>query len=95
MKQIDSPSYMELRLDLDEKQGARYLRIPTFWDSVAKKWTAVLKLSDGKLVPAIGKDSFELQNNFNIAISDLFHDDKYSHEVFNMFKPLEYWERKE
>ena len=43
-----------------------------------------------KIIHAHGKDSKELQDNFNIALNKSFLD--IPEETFSMFKPLEYWE---
>jgi hypothetical protein len=88
--QLESPSYLELRLDLSGKQGAIFLRVPTYWDAPRKCWLGALKMDDGEILHADGKDSFELQNNFNILVSKRF--ETHSDQMFAMFKPLEYWE---
>jgi hypothetical protein len=44
------------------------------------------------MITASGKDSQELQDNFNIELHKAF--EKYPEEVFSMFHPLEYWEQK-
>lgn len=92
MKQVDSPSYMELCLHMDEKVCPVYLRVPTLWDAVSKSWRGVLKTSDGKLIHAEGKNSFDLQNKFNVVMSKAF--ETHGEELMGMFKPLEYWEKK-
>lgn len=90
--QLESPSYMELRLDIDEKESSLFLRVPTFWDDVNKQWIGALKLPGGKILKAVGKTSFDLQNSFNREASKIFKDEKYGDELFSLFKPLEYWE---
>jgi hypothetical protein len=83
---------MELGLRLDGKQDV-FLRVPTVWDAVENQWIGWLKLPESKkLITGKGKDSFELQNNFNVEMSKVFHDPEYSKEAFSLFKPLEYWE---
>lgn len=89
---LESPSYMELRLDIPNRATALFLRVPTFWDSVKKQWIGVIKLKDGKLIHADGKNSFELQNNFNIVMHEYLTNPDYEDEIFSMFKSLEYWE---
>lgn len=89
---IESPTYMEMGLHTDGKESL-ILRIPTFWDEVEKQWIGAIQTpTSRKLITAHGKNSLELQNNFNVEISKLFHDKKYSDEIFSMFKPLEEWE---
>lgn len=89
---LDSPSYMEMKLHL-EGQDALVLRIPTFWDSVTKKWIGAIQTpTTKKIISASGKDSFELQNNFNIEMSRIMHNAEMSDEIFNMFKPQKEWE---
>ena len=90
--QLESPSYMEIRLDLEGRQGAVFLRIPTFWDAVNSQWIGAIKLKNGKILCSEGKNSFDLQNNFNIIISKVLQDPEFSEEIFSMFKALEYWE---
>ena len=88
---IESPTYMEMGLHTDGKESL-ILRIPTFWDEVEKQWIGAIQTPiTRKLISAKGKDSLELQNNFNIEISKLFHDTKFSEEIFGMFKPLSEW----
>jgi hypothetical protein len=89
--QLESPSYMELRFDLEGRKTAVFLRIPTYWDAVRNCWMGALKMNDGQILHADGKDSFELQNNFNILLSKCF--EEKPEETFAMFKPLEYWEK--
>lgn len=92
--QLESPSYMSMRLDLDGKEAV-YLRIPTFWDAVNNQWICALKTpKTKKIIKASGKDSFDLQNNFNVEFSKAFHSE-LSDELFEMFKPLSYWEEKD
>ncbi len=89
--QLESPSYMELRLDLEGKKAAVFLRIPTYWDAVRNCWMGALKMDDGEILHADGKDSFDLQNNFTILVSKQFEINP--EQMFAMFKPLEYWEK--
>ncbi len=92
MKKNDS--YMELCVHVDGKENV-YLRVPTVWDAVKKQWIGFIKTpTTQKLIAASGKDSFELQNNFNIELSKFIHDKEYSDEIFSMFMPVFYWEDK-
>ena len=87
MDQLKSPSYMELRIDMDGKPPL-YLRVPTFWDSIKNEWMGAIKLPISlKIIHAYGKDSFELQNNFNKVLYELF-ESEYKDEVLSMFQPL-------
>lgn len=46
-----------------------------------------------RLIHGQGKDSFELQNSFNKAISDCFNKGgELADEVFSLFQPLSYWD---
>ena len=81
---------MEMRLDTDGSDPI-YLRIPTFLDAVKDQWIGAIKTpKTKKLITAAGKDSQELQNNFNIEISKLF-ESEYQEELLSMFKPMCYW----
>lgn len=82
---------MELRLDLEGKRGAVFLRIPTYWDAVKKCLLGAIKMDNGEILHISAKDSFELQNNFNILVSKRF--ETHPDQMFAMFKPLEYWEK--
>lgn len=82
---LESPSYMEMKLHL-EGESAKVLRIPTFWDSIHEQWIGAIKTPiTKKLIYASGKDSFELQNNFNKEIYKAF-ESELSKEILNMFK---------
>ncbi len=86
----ETNSYMQLCLYLEGK-GNIYLMVPTFWDSVKKQWMGFVKTPEkGKILAAHGKDSTELQNNFNIVLAKSFEENP--DETLSMFKPLEYWE---
>lgn len=62
------------------------LRVPTYWDSVRKCWIGALHLKDSKtLIKASGKDSFELQNNFNIEMHHAFENEKLAEELISLF----------
>lgn len=90
--QIESRSYMELALH-SEGEEAVYLRVPTFWDDVAKTWRAAIKTPvTRKIINAFGKDSFELENSFNTEISKAF-ESEIADEVFSLFRPKEHWEK--
>lgn len=88
--QKETSSYMQLCLYTEEK-GNIYLMVPTFWNSVKKNWMGFVKTPEtGKIIHAEGKDSQELQNNFNVVLHKSF--EEIPEETFSMFKPLEYWE---
>ncbi len=85
-------SYMELCLHVDGGDDL-YLRVPTVWDDIKKRWIGFVKTPKTKmLITGSGTNSFELQNDFNRAISGLFESD-VSEEIFSMFKPMEHWEK--
>lgn len=86
----DTNSYMQLCLQM-EGSNRLYLMIPTYWDATKDQWMgAVVTPETKKVICAHGKDSFELQNNFNIALQKSLQE--IPDETFSMFKPLEYWE---
>jgi hypothetical protein len=88
--ETDTNSYMQLCLHQDGGSDL-YLMVPTYWDAIHKKWLGFIKTPiSKKLIHAEGKDSFELQNNFNLELNKLFT--LHEEEAFSMFKPLEYWE---
>lgn len=88
-----SKSYMELCFHIDGSQNL-YLRIPTLWDDTRKFFMGFIKTpKTQRLIHAEGKDSFQLQNSFNMAImTALQKQDEFSDEVFSMFQPLSYWD---
>ena len=88
-----SKSYMELCFHQDGGINL-YLRVPTVWDDMQKKWIGFVKTPKTlKLIHANGKDSFDLQNNFNRAIVEVCQSDEtLLEEVFSMFQPLSYWD---
>lgn len=84
-------SYMKMSLYAEGK-GAVYLFIPTLWDAVNNQWMGFVQTpKTKKIISAVGKDSVELQNNFNICLSQALQE--MPDEVLSMFKPLEYWEK--
>jgi hypothetical protein len=90
----NNKSYMELCIHIDKDDDV-YLRVPTLWDDIQKQWIGFVKTPNTKmLLSASGKDSFELQNNFNHVIHSALHDPISSEEVFLMFKTKEFWENK-
>ena len=89
----DTDSYMQFCLYL-EGRGNLYLRAPTYWDAVNKQWIGFIKSPKTlKIIKATGKNSFELQNNFNISLGEFMQNNP--DEGLSMFKALEYWENKE
>ncbi len=87
----DTNSYMQLCMDLEGKEKV-YLMVPTYWDAVHKCWMGFVKTPQSrKILHSQGKDSFELQNNFNVILTKALKSE-IAEEVFSMFKPLEYWE---
>lgn len=85
--------YMEMCLQLDGKENV-YLRIPTVWDSVQQQWVGFIKTpKTQRLIHGKGKNSFDLQNSFNEAMSAMIHESKeMGEEIFGMFMPAFYWE---
>lgn len=92
----DSNSCIQMCLKL-EGMDDLYLRIPTYWDAVQNQWIGFIKTPKTKrVIAANAKNSFELQNAFNIAMSKIMHESKeMGKEIFEMFKPLSYWEKNE
>lgn len=92
--QPTSPSYMELRLDFDGK-APLFLRVPTFWDAVGERWIGFIKTPvTMRIIAGEGKNSFDLQNSFNINIEKMFRSD-LADEVFGMFQPRSYWDEQQ
>jgi len=88
---IKSPSYMEMALHL-EGRDQLILRIPTLWDTVELQWIGFIQTpKTKKIIKAIGQDSFDLQNNFNIEFYKAFQDESLAEELYSMFKPKEEW----
>ncbi len=88
--QKETSSYMQMCL-YQEGKGNIYLIIPTFWNEINKDWMGFVKTPiSGKIISASGKDSGELQNNFNVEMHKFFNE--FGEEALSMFKPLEYWE---
>lgn len=86
-------SYMELCLHL-EGRGDLYLRVPTVWDAVKNQWIGFVKTpKTQKLITGTGKDSFDLQNNFNIAFSEFLQNPETAEEGLSMFNAKEFWEK--
>jgi hypothetical protein len=85
-------SYMELRIDKDGEDPL-FLRVPIFWDAIQQQWIGAIRSPKSKkLIIGTGKDSFELQNSFNVEMSKAFHfDEEIAEELLSMFKPLCYW----
>ena len=88
-----SNSYMEFCLHVDGGENI-YLRVPTVWDDVEKKWRGFVKTPKlQKLIHGSGKDSFELQNSFNREFSQVLNgNDEFAGDAFSMFHPLSYWD---
>lgn len=83
---IESPSYLKIGFHAEGK-NYKELRVPTFWDATEKQWIAVIKTPLTKhLVSATGKDSLELQNNFNLELKKIIGNPKYAKEVSGMFE---------
>ena len=87
-------SYMQLCLKKDGKEDL-YLKVPTLWDDVEKQWIGFIQTpTTKKLITAQGKDSFSLQNSFNVALKEVFdQQDSTAQELFDMFMPAFYWEK--
>lgn len=93
---IESSSYMQLRL---HKDGEDYLelRVPTFWDEVEHQWIGMVKTPiTKKIIISTGKNSFELQNSFNVELSKWFHhSQEMAGELISMFKTPKEWENED
>jgi hypothetical protein len=61
---------------------------------VEKQWIGFIKTPiTNKLISATGKNSFELQNNFNNNVSKMMQaSEEMGQEIFSMFMPSFYWE---
>lgn len=84
---------MELCLHLDGKENL-YLRVPTVWDAVYKKWIGFIKTPQtDTLIYGHGKTYLELLNSFNVNANKLIHESpELEKEIFSMFMPSFYWE---
>ena len=84
-----SPSYMDLKIHVDQGDTLQ-LKVPTFWDDIRSIWIGAIKTPiSKKLLYAEGKDSFELQNEFNRVLGEALNSgNEFSDEVFKMFKPI-------
>lgn len=86
-------SYMEMCFHVDGGENL-YLRIPTVWDDMQKKWRGFIKTPITKtLIYGEGKNSFELQNSMN-AVMQKHIESSYelADEIFCMFMPAFYFE---
>lgn len=82
-------SYMQMGLNLDGHDPL-FLQIPTYWDAVEKQWIGMIQTPiTKKMIYSTGKNSFELQNNFNIEMSKLMNDENYAEEIVGMFRKAE------
>ncbi len=86
-------SWMQLCLHLDGKDDV-YLRVPTVWNDISKKWTGFIKTPETKrLIHGEGATSFDLQNSFNVCLDSLCKESKeLADEILGMFMPAFYWE---
>lgn len=84
---LESPSYLEMQFHANGKDPLM-LKIPTFWDATKQQWIAAIHTPISKtLIHAEGKDSFDLQNAFNIELRKILEKrDDLTKEVFEMFK---------
>lgn len=88
---MKTAAYMEMTLHTEGKEPL-ILRIPTFWDAVKGQWIGFIQTPATKrMIYGQGKTSLDLQNDFNINLSEAMHDKAYSAEVFAMFKPESEW----
>ena len=89
MKVEQTTSYMQMCLNLDG-QDPLILKIPTYWDAVENQWIGMIQTPiTKKMISATAKNSFDLQNNFNIEMSKLMGDEQYAEEILNMFQKAE------
>ncbi len=88
-----SKSYMELCFHVDGGHNL-YLRVPTVWDDKRKLWIGFVKTPKlQRLIHGEGKDSFDLQNSFNAAVSAFFEKGgELAEDAFSLFQPLSYWD---
>lgn len=85
----DTNSYMQLFLKMD---SGLYLKVPTYYDSTRKEWMGLVHLHKSKkMIYGIGKNSKELEQNFNDNLRKAL-ESEYSEEAFELFKPLSYWD---
>lgn len=96
MTKSASNPYLELCFHLDGSHNV-YLRVPTVWDDINKRWIAFIKTPQTqKLIHAEAKNSFDLQNSFNKEMLEILSkEDEISKEVFSMFQPLSYWDEQQ
>jgi hypothetical protein len=73
-------------------EGPLYLKVPTYYDKNKKQYMGIIHLPKAKkMIYGIGKDSSDLENDFNTNLSNAFQE-SYADEVFSLFKPLSYWQ---
>jgi len=87
-------SYMQMCLHIN-KEEKKYLRIPTVWDNIEKQWIGFIQTPiSNTLISGKGKDTFELQNDFNKSMNDIFSkNDEVSKELYEMFMPDWFWDK--
>jgi hypothetical protein len=86
-------SYVEVCFHVDGGENI-YLRVPSVWDDIQKKWRAFIKTPKTKrLIHASSRDSRGLSNAFIKELAPIMQKgDEFAKEVFDMLKPLSYWE---
>jgi DNA-binding transcriptional regulator GbsR (MarR family) len=86
----DTNSYMQLCLNIDG--GPLYLMVPTYFDATKNEWMGFIHLKKAKkMIHAIGKNSKELEQNFNDKLRKSL-ESEHAEETFQLFKPLSYWD---
>lgn len=84
----DTNSYMQLALNMDGM--TLYLMVPTYYDRTKKEWMGFVRLEKSKkLITGRGKDSKDLEQNFNDNLQESFSTSP--DETLDLFKPLSYW----
>lgn len=85
----DTSSYMQLGLHADGK--TLYLMVPTYFDETKQEWSGFVHLPKAKkTVMGRGKNSKELETNFNDELRKAF--EEHPEETYSLFQPLSYWD---
>lgn len=72
--QIDD-NYLDIRFHVMGGEVLQ-LKVPVVWDPTKNNLMAFYRFKNGEIVHSNGKDSFELQNNFNIALKKYMESEK-------------------
>lgn len=86
---------LQMSILLDNGESL-YLRIPIFWSEITTCfYCEICTPKNGYFVTATGKNSSEIQENFNKKIQSFLLQKNIRNEVISMFKRLEEWEQNE